>query len=73
MTLDEVLQLCAQKMDKVFVEAVEKNFARMVEDGLSDDEIAMFQRFEAENYPAARAAALAQVRDQLTRGGLTLQ
>lgn len=73
MTLDEVLQLYAQKMDKAFVETVEKNFARMVEDGLSDDEIAMFQRFEADNYPIARAEALAQVRDQLMRDGAGLQ
>jgi hypothetical protein len=62
MTIDQALQMAAQKMDKIFVETVEKNFARMVEDGLTDDEIATFQKFESDNWPTARAEALAQLR-----------
>jgi hypothetical protein len=69
MTLDEALQLYAQKMDRAFAENVEQNFARMVEDGLSDAEIAMFQKFEADNYPTIRDEALAQVRERLMRDG----
>ena len=65
MTIDEALQLATQKMDKVFVETVEKNYAKMVEDGLSDDQIESFQKVEADNWPAARAEALAQLRAKL--------
>ena len=78
MTLDEALQLAAQKIDKVFVETVERNYTKMVEDGLSDDQIEMFQKFEADNWPTIRAESLAKVREGLQlqclqRGAETFQ
>jgi hypothetical protein len=73
MTLDEALKLYAQKMDQAFAENVEKNFARMVEDDLTVDEIEAFQKVEAESYPAIRDEALAKLREWLMRDGLPLQ
>ena len=78
MTLDQALQLAAQKIDKAFAETAEKNFARMVEDGLSDYEIAAFQKMEADSFPALRNDALAKLREGLQlrclqRGGEEFQ
>ena len=63
MTLDEALQLAAQKLDQAFVETVESNYATMVEYGLSDSEIADFQKMEADKFPALRNDALATLRE----------
>jgi hypothetical protein len=65
MTLDDALTLAAQKIDKAFAETVEKNFARMVEHGLSTDAIAEFQKTEADSFPTIRADALAKLRESL--------
>ena len=65
MTLDEALQSAAQKLDQAFVERVESNYAAMVEYGLSDSEIADFQKMEADNFPAIRNEALAKLREKL--------
>jgi hypothetical protein len=65
MTLDQALQLAAQKLDQAFVERVESNYAAMVEYGLSDSEIADFQKMEADTYPAVRNDALAKLREGL--------
>ena len=65
MTLDQALQLAAQKLDEAFVERVESNYAAMVEYGLSDSEIADFQKMEADKFPAIRNDALAKLRERL--------
>ena len=78
MTFDETLQLAAQKLDQAFVERVESNYAAMVEYGLSDSEIADFQKLQADNFPAIRNDALAKLRERLQlvclqRGAETFQ
>jgi hypothetical protein len=78
MTLDQALQLAAQKLDQAFVERVESNYAAMVEYGLSDSEIADFQKLQADNFPAIRNDALAKLRERLQlvclqRGAETFQ
>jgi hypothetical protein len=65
MTIDDALQVAAQKIDKVFAETVEQNYVRMVDHGLSDDAIAEFQKMEADTYPAIRNAAVAKLREGL--------
>lgn len=65
MTLDQALQLAAQKLDEAFVERVESNYAAMVEYGLSDSEIADFQKMEADKFPAIRNDVLAKLRERL--------
>jgi hypothetical protein len=73
MTIEEELQLCAQKMDHVFTEMVERNYSRMVEDNQTDDFIEAFQKAEAEAYPAIRDETLAKLRAWLEHDCKTLQ
>jgi hypothetical protein len=73
MTTDEALEFYARKIDEVRDERVERNFAAMIEDNLTDDFIKEFQRLEAETYPAIRAETLAKLREWLEHDGKTLQ
>ena len=72
-TIDEALQRFRRRIDQAYIERSEDNFARVVEDNLSADEIEDFQKIEADTYQAARADALAKLREWLQRDGLTLQ
>ena len=72
-TLEEAMEFYAKRMDEVHAETVERNFAGMVADGLTDDAIGDFQKIEAATYQATRVDVLAKVRQWLERDGESVQ